>query len=906
MGIIKSIFGSHSSRELKKITVIIDKIEALEEEYKQLTDDELRNKTDEFKERIEQGETLDSLLVEAFATVREAARRTIGEFAFRVQLIGGVVLHQGRIAEMKTGEGKTHTSLFPVYLNALAGKGAHVVTVNEYLAKFQSEWMGRVHRFLGLSVGLVMHDSSQEERREAYACDVTYGTNNEMGFDYLRDNMVVQKSQMAQRGHFYAIVDEVDSILIDEARTPLVISGMGDKSTDMYILANRFVKSLKMTKVLELNAKEEQDDIEGDYVVDEKAKSCTLTASGIQKAEQYFNVENLSDYENVTIVHHVNQAIYAHGIKHKDIDYVEKDGEIIIVDDFTGRLMFGRRYSDGLHQAVEAKENVNVNNESETCATITFQNYFRMYNKLSGMTGTAVTEENEFRNIYNLDVVEIPTNRPMIRNDRDDVIYKTEAAKYNAVIEYIAECNEKGQPVLVGTVSVEKSERLSKLLSKKGIKHEVLNAKHHDREAEIVAQAGRFEAVTIATNMAGRGTDIILGGNPSALARTDMRKKNLPEEILYRLDDHSETTDEELIAAREEYFALVEKYKEKTIPEAEKVRNAGGLCIIGTERHESRRIDNQLRGRAGRQGDPGASRFYLAMEDDLMRIFGGERMSNMVTALKIPEDMPIEARIMSGSIENAQKRIEGDNFERRKHVLQYDEVMNQQREVIYGQRRKVLEGEDLKEFMQRMSDDVIEKAVRRFTLGDIAEEWDIIGLREYFTPHFLNEKDLKTDDINGLNREGITELLKAKAEISYKKQEEVFGEFMREAERAVLLKIVDTKWKDHIDNMEQLKSGVGLRAYGQRDPVVEYKIEGSDMFDEMIEAVKEDTVKTLFLIRPKGQKVIERVQVIKAGETPNEDGSGKKPVVKRQSEKTGPNDPCPCGSGKKYKKCCKQ
>ena len=902
MGLLEKIFGSYSDKELKRIIPIAKKVESYDAQMSALSDAELKGKTQQFKERLKNGETLDNILPEAFAVVREAAWRVLGMKHFFVQILGGIILHQGRIAEMKTGEGKTLVSTLPAYLNALSGQGVHIVTVNDYLAKRDSEWMGKVYRFLGLSVGLIVHDLDSEQRREAYNADITYATNNELGFDYLRDNMVIYKDQMVQRGQNYAIIDEVDSILIDEARTPLIISGMGNKSTQLYQIANSFARTLKAKYVKETDDKELDDDIDADYIVNEKAKNVTLTPKGVKKAEEFFNVENLSDPENMLISHHINQAIRAHGIMKRDREYVVKNGEVIIVDEFTGRLMMGRRYSDGLHQAIEAKEGVKVERESKTLATITFQNFFRLYSKLSGMTGTAQTEEKEFQEIYSLDVVVVPTNRDMIRDDMADVVYKTQNGKLIAVIDQIEKCHQIGQPVLVGTVSIEKSEQISALLKRRGIKHEVLNAKFHEKEAEIVAQAGKFGAVTIATNMAGRGTDIILGGNAEFMAKSEMKKMGFSEELIVESTGFADTDDEDILKARETFKELNAKYKEHIKDETKKVTDAGGLFIIGTERHESRRIDNQLRGRAGRQGDPGKSRFFLSLEDDLMRLFGSERIAGMVDKLGLKEDEPIEAKILSNAIENAQKKVEGNNFDIRKHVLQYDEVMNEQRKMIYSQRQKVLNGENIHSSILKMIDESIENAIHVYTNERQVEQWDFEGLSSYAVSTFGAPEDCFSYTLEGLNMldtDIIREDLKEYAQKALKQQEELFGENLSELERVILLKVVDTKWMDHLDDMEQLKNGIGLNAYAQRDPVVEYRIVGSDMYDEMLLNITNDTVKYFFGAR-------EREQVAKpTSENLGDDGSVKKsPVVKK--EKIGRNDPCPCGSGKKYKKCCGQ
>ncbi|MGI5904753.1 MAG: preprotein translocase subunit SecA [Candidatus Pararuminococcus gallinarum] len=913
MGFLEKIFGSYSQKELKRINPIVDKVIALEDKFKAMSDSELKAMTPALKERLKNGETVDDILPEAFATCREAADRVLGMRHFPVQIVGGVVLHQGRIAEMRTGEGKTLVATLPAYLNGLTGEGVHIVTVNDYLARRDSEWMGKVYRFLGLSVGLIVNGLNNEERRKAYNCDITYGTNNEFGFDYLRDNMVIYKTDKVQRGFHYAIVDEVDSILIDEARTPLIISGQGDKSTDLYSMADQFARTLRCKKVKELNDKEEQEDEVGedyDYIVDEKAKTCTLTKNGIKKAEAYFNVENLMDADNMTLQHHINQAIRAHGIMHRDIDYVVKDDQVIIVDEFTGRLMIGRRYNEGLHQAIEAKEGVKVERESKTLATITFQNYFRMYKKLAGMTGTAITEEAEFREIYKLDVIEIPTNKPSQRVDHPDVVFKNEAGKFNAVIEQIVQCHEKGQPVLVGTISIDKSERLGNMLKRRGIKHEILNAKYHEKEAEIVAQAGKYGAVTIATNMAGRGTDIMLGGNAEFMAKAEMRKMGLPEELISESTGFSDTDNQEILDARKTFQELNAKYKEEIAGEAEKVKAAGGLFIVGTERHESRRIDNQLRGRAGRQGDPGETRFYLSMEDDLMRLFGGERMQNMMEALNLEDDMPIENKMLTGTIESAQQKVEARNFGIRKNVLQFDDVMNRQREIIYDQRSKVLDGEDLHDNISKMIEAVVQTAVDQFIPDtDDKDDWNLDGLRGYFLGWVLTDDDLKyTDDqLFGLTREELVKDITDKARVLYAAKEEKLGsELMRELERVVLLRNVDAKWMDHIDAMDELKRGIYLRSYAQKDPVVEYRLEGFDMFEEMNNSIREDTVKMLFTIQVKTEEAPKREQVAKpttASHGGDGDGSEKKQPIKK-GKKIGRNDPCPCGSGKKYKKCC--
>ena len=908
MGLLTKIFGTYSDHELKKIYPIADKIEALEEEYKALTDAQLQAKTAEFKERLQNGETTDDILPEAFATVREAADRVLGLRPYRVQLIGGIVLHQGRIAEMKTGEGKTLVATLPAYLNALTGQGVHIVTVNDYLAKRDSEWMGKVHRFLGLSVGLIIHDLTKAQRQAAYAADITYGTNNEMGFDYLRDNMALYASEQVQRGHHFAIVDEVDSILIDEARTPLIISGMGEKSTQLYDQAEQFAARLKKYVVTETDDKAEEDPaIDADYVVDEKAKTATLTARGIAKAEEFFGLENLSDPENSTIAHHINQAIKAHGTMKRDVDYVVKDGEIIIVDEFTGRLMFGRRYSEGLHQAIEAKEHVSVQRESKTLATITFQNYFRLYNKLSGMTGTALTEEEEFSTIYKLDIVEIPTNRPVIRIDNEDAVYKTENGKYRAVIRQIKACHEKGQPVLVGTVSIEKNELLGKLLTREGIKHNLLNAKNHEKEAEIVAQAGKFGAVTVATNMAGRGTDIMLGGNAEYLAKTDLRKAGMTDELIAEATGYAETEDEEILNARQLFAEKLRQHKEEIAGEADRVRQAGGLFIIGTERHDSRRIDNQLRGRAGRQGDPGETRFYISLEDDLMRLFGGERVTNMMERLNIDEDTPIEQKILTRAIEQAQTTVESRNFQARKSVLEYDDVMNKQREIIYDQRKQVLDGLDVKNIIMNMMNTSISHLVaEHFAEND---HLDAASCREllrqveglYFPKFTVRFSD---EELKEKTAADVTEAFTAAAAAYYEQKEQAFtSPVMREVERVVLLRVVDEYWMDHIDAMADLRQGIRLRAYAQTDPIIAYKKESLDMFEEMISAIQSETVRRLYSVRIKKDEEIKRERVAKAtGESVGGDGTVKKQP--RRVQKIGRNDPCPCGSGKKYKNCC--
>ena len=906
MSLFTKMFGTYSERQIKKLLPTVDKIESLADKYKAMTDAELQSQTGILKQRLANGETKDDILPDAFAVVREAADRVLGTRHYRVQLIGGIVLHQGRIAEMKTGEGKTQVATLPAYLNALDGKAVHIVTVNDYLAKRDSEWMGKLYNFLGLSVGLIIHGLTIEQRKAAYAADITYGTNNEMGFDYLRDNMVIYKERVVQRGHDFAIVDEVDSILIDEARTPLIISGTGDKSDPMYEKTNELVKRMKCLKMKEIDAKADHDDVDADYIVDEKAKTAVLTKQGIEKAERFFGVENLGDAENQEIMHYINNAIHAHGVKQKDIDYVVKDGQVLIVDPFTGRIMYGRRYSNGIHQAIEAKEGVTIERESKTQATITFQNYFRLYTKLSGMTGTALTEEDEFREIYNLDVVEIPTNRPMIRIDHTDMVFKTVNGKYNHILEQIKECNAKGQPVLVGTVSVEKSEILSKLLTKQGIKHNVLNAKYHEKEAEIIAQAGKLGAVTISTNMAGRGTDIKLGGNAEFMAKAKMRSEGYEEWQINEATGYAHTEDQSIIDLRNHYRDLVKQYEVEIAPEAEKVKAAGGLFVIGTERHESRRIDNQLRGRSGRQGDPGASRFYLSMQDDLMRLFGSDRIMGVVNALGLDENQPINAKILANSIENAQKRLEGTNFERRKRVLEYDDIMNRQREIIYAQRRDVLDGKDLKNTVWKMVEDYITGAVSQYCSSDVPDEWNFDALRSTFLGVLCDKNDFNytQEELSNLNAESITEMLMERAKQRYANQEQVFTpERFREIERIILLENVDRKWVDHIDAMDDLETGVGLNAYAQRDPLAIYKIESGEMFDEMVNSIKTDTVRMLLTVAPR--KPIERKQVMTAANDMTVGRGDKKvkiTVVKKK--KVGPNEPCPCGSGQKYKKCC--
>ena len=904
MGLIEKIFGNYSQKEIRRIDPLVKKVLALEDTYRNMSEEELRSQTAVLKERLAKGETLDDILPEAFAACREACDRVLDMRPYPVQVIGGIILHQGRIAEMKTGEGKTLVETLPAYLNALSGKGVHIVTVNDYLAKRDSEWMGKVFSYMGLSVGLVIHGVENDQRREAYACDITYGTNNEFGFDYLRDNMVTYKENLVQRGFNYAIVDEVDSILIDEARTPLIISGRGDKSTDLYQKADRFVRTLTAMRVKEQDEKQETDTVDADYIVDEKAKTATITPRGAEKAEKYFNVENINDADNMTLLHHINQAIKAHGVMKRDVDYVVKDGEVIIVDEFTGRLMLGRRYNDGLHQAIEAKEGVTVARENRTLATITFQNYFRMYHKLSGMTGTAMTEVDEFREIYGLDVVEIPTNKPVIREDLPDVVYKTEEAKFRAVINEIVDAHAKNQPVLVGTISIEKSEILSNMLKKRGISHNVLNAKHHDREAEIVAQAGVPGAVTIATNMAGRGTDIMLGGNAEFLAKAEMRKQGYDEEMINAATAYFETGAEDILAARALYHELYKRFKEEIAPRAEEAKNAGGLYIIGTERHESRRIDNQLRGRSGRQGDPGKTRFYISLEDDLMRLFGGDRLQSLMDTLKIEEDMPIDAKLISSSIESAQRKVEGRNFEMRKNVLKFDDVMNKQREIIYGQRSKVLEGEDLKEDIAKMREESVRKTVDTYLASDEdRENWNLGGLRDYYRGWLLTDGDLRYSDeeFAKLTKEDVYNAVLERMEGLYAFREKEFGEEnMRELERVCLLRNVDLKWMDHIDDMSDLKQGMYLRGYGQHDPVVEYRIEGFEMFDSMIEAIREDTVKMLLTVRRRAEEP-KREQVAVPMEAGGDGTVQQRPAAKK---KVGRNDPCPCGSGKKYKHCC--
>ena len=952
MNFLKAMFGNYSKREVKRVQPICDKVLALEDKYAQMSESELKNQTVLLKERLANGETLDDILPDAFAACREASWRVLGMKHFPVQVIGGIVLHQGRIAEMKTGEGKTLVATLPAYLNALTGEGVHIVTVNDYLARRDSEWMGKLYKYMGLSVGLITHDLENSLRKEAYAADITYGTNNELGFDYLRDNMVVYKEQKVQRGHAFGIVDEVDSILIDEARTPLIISGKGDKSTDLYEKADGFAKTLKLQRFTELDSKEDMEEYYAengiDYVVDEKQKTATLTQNGVKKAEEYFGIENLTDPDNLTLQHHINQAIKANGVMKLDVDYVVKDDEVIIVDEFTGRLMYGRRFNEGLHQAIEAKEGVKVQSESKTLATITFQNYFRLYKKLSGMTGTGETESEEFQEIYKLDVVEIPTNKPVIRKDLPDAVFKTERGKFNAVIDQIAEAHEKGQPVLVGTISIEKSELLSKMLKRRGIAHNVLNAKHHEKEAEIIAQAGKFGAVTIATNMAGRGTDIILGGNAEYMAKASMRKQGYPEELIEEATGYAETDNEEILEARKTFRELNEKYKDEIKDEADRVREAGGLMIIGTERHESRRIDNQLRGRSGRQGDPGVSRFFLSTEDDLMRLFGGDRMKAMMDRMNVEEDAPIENKMLSSIIESSQEKVELRNFGIRKDVLQYDDVLNRQREIIYGQRDQVLNGEDLHETVIKMVTDSIDTSIKHYLPEGPRENWNYQSLIEYYRGWVITDEEkykLTADELEGMEAEEIGQHIVDDALAIFKANEELLpAETIREMERVYLLKAVDTHWMDHIDAMDQLKSGIRLRSYGQHDPVVEYRLEGFDMFDEMIENIREDTMK-MMLIMPKRvyeiqkrqeaieaarkaaekqaaaahqvmlnngeekpkenpvQAALKREQVAKPTQTSG-DGTDTANKTVRKGKKVGRNDPCPCGSGKKYKKCC--
>ena len=912
MGLFESVFGTHSSRELKKINPTVAKINALEPEFKALSDEELRGKTDIFKKRLADGETLDDILPEAFATVREASRRVLGMRHFDCQLVGGIVLHQGRIAEMKTGEGKTLVATLPAYLNALTGKGVHIVTVNDYLAQRDSEWMGKIHRFLGLDVGLIVHGLDNDQRRKAYAADITYGTNNEIGFDYLRDNMVIYKENMVQRGQAFAIVDEVDSILIDEARTPLIISGHGEESDEMYQKANAFVRGLRKYVVKEMESKENYDDVDGDYVVDEKNKNAVLTASGVEKAQKAFGIENLADIENVGLQHYINQALKAYGTMKRDIDYVVKDGEVIIVDEFTGRMMFGRRYSNGLHQAIEAKEGVKIENESKTLATITFQNLFRLYKKLSGMTGTALTEEDEFRQIYGLDVIEIPTNRPMIRKDLNDKVYKSEVGKFKAVVEKVKEVHAKGQPVLIGTVTIEKSEILSKLLKREGIEHNVLNAKYHEKEAAIIAQAGREGAVTIATNMAGRGTDITLGGNAEYMAKKQMEKEEFEHEYIVASTSFAETDDEKILEARRRYTELYDNFKKEVDKEAEVVKNAGGLCIIGTERHESRRIDNQLRGRAGRQGDPGESCFYVSFEDDLLRLFAGDRLAMISERFNIPEDQPIEAKILSNTIENAQKKVESNNFARRKRTLEYDDIINRQRQLIYEQRRLVLDGNDLHDYIAHMVEDIADEAVSQFCNSDKAHEWNLKAFTEEFPGALLSREieALSDEDLHSLKEADIKEKLIEKINLGLKVSEQAnTPEKMREIERVILLHNVDKNWMDNIDAMDDLRQTVSTRSYANKDPLVEYRFAADEMFEGVVSEIKRDTVRDLLLVRIRTGEEVKRQRVAKesaagTAEAMNAGTEKAKPKVKTVAEKVGRNDPCPCGSGKKYKKCC--
>ncbi len=911
MGLFDKLFGTRSQREIKKIQPIVDKILSMEETYKNLSEEELKGKTAQFKDRLEAGETLDDIMPEAFAAMREAADRVLGQRAYPVQLLGGIVLHQGRIAEMKTGEGKTLTAIFPLYLNALTGKGVHLVTVNEYLAKYQSEWMGKVYRYMGLSVGLIIPGMTPAQRRVSYAADVTYCTNNELGFDYLRDNMAIYKTELVQRGHNFVIVDEVDSILIDEARTPLIISGKGEDSSKLYEMADHFVSTLRRQVFAKTEDKEEQDDYDCDYFVDEKARTVSLTARGIAKAEKYFGIENLADSDNATLSHHINQAMKARGLMKKDIDYVIKDGQIIIVDEFTGRLMYGRRYNEGLHQAIEAKEGVTVAGESKTLATITFQNFFRLYKKLSGMTGTALTEEEEFSAIYALDVVEIPTNKPVARLDHSDVVFKTEMGKYRAIIGQVKECHAKGQPVLVGTVSIEKSELLSKLLKREGIPHTVLNAKFHEQEAGIVAQAGKFGAVTIATNMAGRGTDIMLGGNADFLAKAELAKMDLPEELLREADSYAETSDPEVLAIREKYTQLLAKYKASIADEAEKVKQSGGLFIIGTERHESRRIDNQLRGRAGRQGDPGESRFYLSLQDDLMRLFSSDRIMGMMDSLGLDEDTPIDAKILSGAVENAQKSVESRNFRARKNVLEYDNVMNTQREVIYAQRQKVLDGEDLRDNMMSMLRSLVDGNVGEALsgTGGVADENGLARLAGSMEGIYFAKGTLagRSAQLLGQKAEAVADTVYEIAQRTYEAKEAAYTPcIMRELERVVMLRVVDEYWMDNIDAMDDLKQGIGLRAYAQHDPVIAYKEEGFAMFESMVRSIREETIRRMFLVQLRTPEVKREKVAKEPGTAAAAKSEVHKQPIRKAATKVGPNDPCPCGSGKKYKKCCMQ
>ncbi len=908
MSILTKLFGDYSQKEVKRVRPLCDRVLALEDTYAAMDEATLRAQTQVLRDRLAAGETLDDILPDAFAVCREASWRVLSMKHFPVQIIGGIILHQGRIAEMRTGEGKTLVATLPAYLNALAGEGVHIVTVNDYLARRDSEWMGKVYRYLGLSVGLIVHDLSKEERRAAYNADITYGTNNELGFDYLRDNMVVHQEDKVQRGHHFAVVDEVDSILIDEARTPLIISGQGDRSTELYNVADQFARTLRSVRIKEMDAKQEQDVVDGDYIVDEKARTATLTQEGVRKAEAFFKVENLMDSDNVTLLHHINQAIKARGVMQRDVDYVVKDGQVLIVDEFTGRIMFGRRYNEGLHQAIEAKEGVKVARESKTLATITFQNFFRLYKKLSGMTGTAKTEEAEFNQIYHLDVVEIPTNKPVIRDDKSDVIYKTEVGKYRAIIAQIRECYDRRQPVLVGTVSIEKSELLSKLLSREGIPHEVLNAKYHDKEAQIVAQAGKYGAVTIATNMAGRGTDIMLGGNPEYLAKDEMRRAGVAEELIAESTAYGDTDDAEILAAREQFRALNQKYKEQIQPEAERVREAGGLFILGTERHESRRIDNQLRGRAGRQGDPGATRFYLSLEDDLMRLFGGDRIDAMMESLGIDEDTPIETRLLTNAIETAQRRVEERNFGIRRDVLKYDDVMNRQREVIYGQRDTVLADGNVHDSIMSMIEGSIRAVVAQYTADEEDHtQWNMEGLRSYYSGWLLEENawQYTPQQLEDMERDTLAEDLIERAAALYAAKEAQYGDtLMREAERVILLGTVDRYWMDHIDNMDELRRGIHLRSIGQYDPVVVYRNEGFEMFEQMVAAIREDTARAMLRLQIRSDEEPKRQQVAKITGTSGGDGSDKKRPVRKTDKKVGRNDPCPCGSGKKYKQCC--
>ena len=908
MGMFDGLFGSYSKRELAKIEPIKNKVLALEDDYAAMSEETLKAQTNIFKERIADGETIDDILPEALATVREAAWRVLGKKPYPVQIIGAIVLTQGRIAEMKTGEGKTLVACCAAYLNALPGNGVHVVTVNDYLAKYQSEEMGKVFRYLGLTIGCILHELNNDQRREAYNCDITYGTNNEFGFDYLRDNMVLYMKEKVQRGHAFAIVDEVDSILIDEARTPLIISGRGDKSTELYTKADKFAKTLKAYTVVEMDDKvdQEENSENSDYIIDEKAKTATITRQGVKKAEKYFGVANLFDADNSTLLHHINQALKANGCMKNDIDYVVKDGEVIIVDEFTGRLMMGRRFNDGLHQAIEAKEGVKVAHESKTLASITFQNYFRLYNKLSGMTGTAITEQEEFKEIYKLDVVEIPTNRPVKRIDHPDVIFKTENGKFKAAIRQIEECHAKGQPVLVGTISIEKSEKLSAMLKRAGIKHNVLNAKQHEKEAEIVAQAGQFGAVTIATNMAGRGTDIILGGNAEFLAKADMKKRGMEEEVISEAVSYADTQDETILEARKVYRELYAKYNDVVKEKAEKVKEAGGLYILGTERHESRRIDNQLRGRSGRQGDVGESRFFLSLEDDLMRLFGGDRITAMMDTLKVEEDMPIEAKMLTRIIESSQKKVEGRNFAIRKNVLNYDDVMSAQREIIYSQREKVLRGDDIHEYTLKMISDMISETVDQYLIDDsVHDDWNLAGLRDRFMGLFTVTDDFRytTEELANVTKDQIKEKLTTRALDFYKTREEKIGsEVLRELERVILLKVVDIKWMAHIDDMEELRKGIVLRSYGQKNPVIEYRFEGFEMFDAMVESIREETIRLLFTIQVNNGQAPQRERVAEPTQTSGDGSLANTP--KKAGKKIGRNDPCPCGSGKKYKNCC--